>query len=301
MALGNGVMPLDQIASFSPVQRDALSNIATTYAPSQGYMSGAGQMYRQATSSAPGVSGMFGQANDLYGRAGQFLTQGTQQFTPDQFQQGVQSYMNPYTNEVVNNTSQDIARQAAILRTGAGGASGMASNMGAFGSDRQGVVDSTINRDALQQTGNTAGQLRYQGYNDASTNYLNQFNQGNANNLSAAGMAGQMGGALNSAGLQGFGQLGQMAQTGIDLQRGNQENWYRPQTMRLGAGNQIQQQNQSVLDAINGVRSAPTSYLAGAAAPFLGGSNETASKPSTLSQLGGYGQLAGSAISYFGG
>jgi len=122
------------------------------------------------------------------------------------------------------------------------------------------------------------------------------------NNLSAAGMAGQMGGALNSAGLQGFGQLGQMAQTGIDLQRGNQENWYRPQTMRLGAGNQIQQQNQSVLDAINGVRSAPTSYLSAAANPFLSNnSNETASKASGLSQLGSYGQLAGQAISYFGG
>jgi len=282
-----GALPTQQFAGYNPMYQageEALVNTALA---------------------GPGISGTDLAAQmAAYGgvyQPGQITAQQTN-LSMGQGPGSIGSYMNPYTNEVVNNTSQDIARQAAILRTGAGGSSGMASNMGAFGSDRQGVVDSTINRDALQQTGNTAGQLRYQGYNDASTNFLNQFNQGNANNLSAAGMAGQMGGALNSAGLQGFGQLGQMAQTGIDLQRGNQENWYRPQTMRLGAGNQIQQQNQSVLDAINGVRSAPTSYLSAAANPFLSNnSNETASSPSTLSRLGAGGSALGGLLDTING
>jgi len=279
-----GVLPLTQ-ASFNPIQMDALTQIGTTYAPSRGYMQGAADLYNQARNSSPNVSGMFGTAQDLYGRANQFLTNGTQSFTPDQYASGVQGYFNPYENTVVGNASADIARQAAILRSGAGGA---ASGMGAFGSDRQGVVDSMINRDALEQTANMAGQLRYQGWNDASTNFLNQFNQNNANNLSAAGLAGQMGGALNSAGLTGFNSLGNMAMTGTQLQANNMQNWYAPQLMRLQAGNQIQQQNQNVLNAISGAQSAPTTYLAGAAQPFLGGSNETASKPSSLSTLGGY-------------
>lgn len=293
-----GIMPVDQVASLNPTQRGALETIATTYAPGRGYMQGAADIYGQATQSAPPVSGMFGQAQDMYSRAGSYLNQGTQQFTPEQYQQGVQGYFNPYENQVVGNASNDIARQAAILRSGAGGA---ANSMGAFGSDRQGVVDSSINRDALQQTGNMAGQLRYQGYNDASNAYLNQFNQNNQNNLSAAGMAGQMGGALNSAGISGYNSLGQMALTGTQLQADNQKNWYLPQVMRLNAGNQIQAQNQSMLDAYNGSMTQPTSYLAGAASPFLSGQNETASKPSTLSQLAGYAQTAGSLLSGFGG
>lgn len=283
-----GILPINQVASFTPTQQDALTQIATTYAPARGYMQGAADLYGQARNSAPPVNNMFGQAQDFYSRAGQYLNQGTQQFTPEQYTQGVQGFMNPYTNEVVNNASNDIARQAAILRTGAGGTGGMASNFGAFGSDRQGVVDSSINRDALQQTGNVAGQLRYQGFNDASNNYLNQFNQNNANNLSAAGLSGQMGGALNSAGLTGFNSLGNMALTGTQLQANNQQNWYAPQLLRLRAGNQIQQQNQNVLNAINGSQTAPTTYLANAANPFLSGANETASSPSSLSTLGGY-------------
>jgi hypothetical protein len=76
----------------------------------------------------------------------------------------VQKYMNPYENQVVQNTLADIerARQGQISAEGA-----RATAAGAFGGTRQGVTRALVDEAALRNAGNLAAQLRQGGFAQA--------------------------------------------------------------------------------------------------------------------------------------
>jgi hypothetical protein len=76
----------------------------------------------------------------------------------------VQKYMNPYENQVVQNTLADIerARQGQISAEGA-----RATAAGAFGGTRQAVTRSLVDEAALRNAGNLAAQLRQGGFAQA--------------------------------------------------------------------------------------------------------------------------------------
>ena len=76
----------------------------------------------------------------------------------------VQQYMNPYENQVVQNTLADIerARQGQISAEGA-----RATAAGAFGGTRQAVTRSLVDEAALRNAGNLAAQLRQGGFAQA--------------------------------------------------------------------------------------------------------------------------------------
>jgi hypothetical protein len=83
----------------------------------------------------------------------------------------VQQYMNPYENQVVQNTLADIerARQGQISAEGAA-----ATGARAFGGSRQGVTRSLIDEAALRNATNAAAQLRQTGFAQAQNLGLSQ-------------------------------------------------------------------------------------------------------------------------------
>ena len=91
---------------------------------------------------------------------------GARQFAPyAEYNLGmVEKYMNPYENQVVQNTLADIerARQGQISAEGA-----RATAAGAFGGTRQAVTRSLVDEAALRNAGNLAAQLRQGGFAQA--------------------------------------------------------------------------------------------------------------------------------------
>jgi hypothetical protein len=98
---------------------------------------------------------------------------GAKQFAPyAEYNLGmVQQYMNPYENQVVQNTLADIerARQGQISAEGAA-----ATGAKAFGGSRQGVTRSLIDEASLRNAGNLAAQLRQTGFAQAQNLGLSQ-------------------------------------------------------------------------------------------------------------------------------
>lgn len=145
-------------------------------------------------------------------------------------------YMNPYTQQVINTTMQDLESQRQMQQREMGAA---AQRAGAFGGSRHGVTESLTNLGFGQQMANTAAQLRQQGYTQAQ-------------NIAQQDLARQQQASLSNqqAGLQGAqlrlnaaGQLGATSQSAFDMGQ-------RAQQGLSVAGALQQQQQQQLIDAI---------------------------------------------------
>ena len=106
---------------------------------------------------------------------------------------GMSTYMNPYTNEVIGNATNDVNRltQMQQQQNAAG-----AARAGAFGGSRHGLVEATTNSEAQRNLGNLSGDLRMQGFNTAanlSGQDINNRFTGAGGMLSGAGTLGNIG------------------------------------------------------------------------------------------------------------
>lgn len=130
------------------------------------------------------------------------------QFDP----RGVQEFMNPYEDEVVQRTLQDIRREGDIREQGL---QAQAASAGAFGGSRQAVAEQELARNVLDQQGKAAGQLRQAGYGQASQQAQQAFEQAKQREQQLAqayGSLGQSGAQLGLSGAQaGFGMGSQTA------------------------------------------------------------------------------------------
>jgi len=141
-----------------------------------------------------------------YGNANQGLLGAQDYGTGQSFQESVQNFMNPYTDQVVNSTLKDInrARQMADLSTMGG-----AAKSGAFGGSREALMRAENTRNALDQAASTAGELRSQGFNTAAN--LAQQEKLQRLGLTAADLQ-------NVRGYQSAGNLQGQSLTAKDLQ-----------------------------------------------------------------------------------
>ena len=117
----------------------------------------------------------------------------------------VDSFMNPYTQQVIDPVLRDI-EQSRAMQQQANASRALAA--GAFGGDRQGLVDAETNRLAMQQAGDISGRLRQQGFRDAQDASLSSAGvRGRAANL-LAGLGEQQRGMTydDARMLQGVGQ-----------------------------------------------------------------------------------------------
>jgi hypothetical protein len=134
------------------------------------------------------------------------------QKNPATIASGMSTYMNPYTNEVINNTGRDIRRQTQM---GINDLGKTAAGQHAFGGSRLGVAEGAAVGEGSRALGDISSALRSKGfdtaatlagndisnrmsaaqYNQAATNAARNFNATGATNASAANA-----GAINRAG-----------------------------------------------------------------------------------------------------
>ena len=114
-------------------------------------------------------------------------------FDPTSYQQ----FMNPFTEDVIARTQQDIAEKGAQQQLQA---QASAAGQGAFGGSRQAILQGQIAADTMDHQARTGAQLRSAGFQQAQNLAQQQANQA----LRQAQLTGQLG--VSQAGL---GQLGQ--------------------------------------------------------------------------------------------
>ncbi len=116
---------------------------------------------------------------------------------------GIGTYMNPYTQQVIDTSMADLERQRQMQQNQLGA---QASAAGAFGGSRQGIAEAETNRAFAQQGGQLAAQLRQQGFQTA----LGASQQDVANQMQAA-LANQAAGGRAAEFGQQLGFQGQTA------------------------------------------------------------------------------------------
>lgn len=258
-----GVSPVGVVEPFNQYQKDAITRLAQG-APAMGFMQNA--------------QGNIQNANTQYG-------QGAQGMDAQDFNAGIQRYLNPYTQDVVNNSVNQVQQQSDMLRNRI---KEQMAQAGSFGSTAQGVENSQLNKDTLNQIGSLAGNLNYQGFTDAANNTNNQFNADRNRNLQAG---------------QGYQSL---AGTNFAGNTQNQQNFSNNINNLYGAGSAIQNQNQNLLNATQGQIAARQGFpysqlqqIGGLTSPFNSTQSQGAyaGTPNAASSLGGLGMIGSSYLS----
>ena len=185
-----------ELADLSQGQKQAILNAFSGVGAFQPFLQQGSEAVKQGIAGAQGAS-----------------------FDPTSYQQ----FMDPYMEDVIARTQQDIADKG---RQQQNQAQASAVGSGAFGGSRQAVLQGQIAADTMDQQARTGAQLRSAGFQQAQNLAQQQANQ----QLRQAQLAGQLG--VSQAGL---GQLGQ--QMGVqDI------------NTLLGIGGLQQQQDQRALD-----------------------------------------------------
>jgi hypothetical protein len=168
---------------------------------------------------------------------------------PNSIQSGIEGYMNPYTDNVIDRTMGDIDEQRRIALMGN---QANADQAGAFGGSRHGLVDAETNRYAMDTMGDVSAQMRNNAYGQAAglsgQDINNQMNTGFANQ-NAYNQAGQFNAGQNSQGyndafarnMGGAGMLGNLSGQALGMGQSIED-----QQMKSGFAQQAL--NQSVLD-----------------------------------------------------
>lgn len=226
-----------------------------------------------------GVMGQTTQGSGMAGLAGLGALGVAGNQNPQNFQQNVGGYMNPYMQQVLAPQMEELRRQYGISGTQQ---ASQATQAGAFGGSRDAIMAAENQRNMGSQMNQAIGNA----YNNAFNQAQNQYNQGQQTQL--AGLS-----ALNAS-ANTLGQLGQ--------------NQYAQQTGNINLQNQLgtqqQQQQQNVLnqqyqDFLTQKQnpynqlSFMQSMLSGL--PLQSSTQSVYSNPSMLSQVAGLGTAAAGA------
>ena len=275
-------IPERQVAALSPGQQQAI-NLGYTgvgaYAPM--LQAAEGTLGAGAGALEQGIGTALSGAPILMGTMGAYDPR------------SAQAFMDPYMEDVIARTQQDIARQGDIQGQQVRGA---AVRGGAFGGSRQAVAEQELARNVMEQQARTGAQMRSAGFQQAQQQAQNAFQNQMARQQSAAQLFGQLGqgvGALGSSlAKTGLSQaaLGEMAQTGQQ----------RDVNALLSLGGLEQQQAQAGLEAARATdlerQYEPLQRLSFMSDIFRGVpstsstlTSSTAPSPSTTSQIAGLG------------
>jgi hypothetical protein len=228
---GGMEVPEYRVADMTPLQRQAIQMGASglgAYAPF--FQSAANQMGTGAQTLGTGLGTTIQGAQNLAGSIGTFDPGSVSQF------------MNPYTEQVIEQTQKDIGRlgdrQQQALKDRAVAA-------GAFGGGREAIGSAEIGRNILDQQARTGAQLRAQGFQQAMGQAQTAFENQQRRQQQASQIFGGLGKVQAGIGgaQAGLGQA--TAQLGLGLQGAQQ----RDVSNLLGLGGLEQAQQQAGLDA----------------------------------------------------
>jgi len=152
--------------------------------------------------------------------AQQQLAGASAQFDPAAAQGGIASFMDPYTQNVIDAEQSEIARLGEKQKQQARGQQIQA---GAFGGSRGAIQEAEIGRNVLEQQARTGAQLRSQGYQQAAQQAQQAFEQSKGRQLQGAGMSGQLAGQGAQLGMSAQQQAARnaqaLAQSGLSAQQ----------------------------------------------------------------------------------
>jgi hypothetical protein len=153
-----------------------------------------------------------------------------------------QAFMNPYQQQVIDESLRQIQRQGDISRQNL---QAQAVRAGAFGGSREGVQRAELDRGlAAQQNAAILSGLQ-QGYGQSQQQAQSAFEAQQARQQGAAGLFGQFGQGIGSLGTQLSSIGGQQAGLGQLAQQLSQQDT----NFLFNLGQQQQRQSQTVLDA----------------------------------------------------
>lgn len=192
-------------------------------AQQQGFQQGIGSMAAGAMQGAMAVQQPgFAQAQGTLGQGIGSLQGAAQGYDP----RSAQAFMNPYQQQVIDESLRQINRQGAIERQGL---QAQAVRAGAFGGSREGVQRAEMERNLNQTRNQAIVSALQQGYGQAQQQAQTAFEQQQQRQMAqgqnlqnAAGLYGQLAGQQGSLGLQAAGltqNVGQ-AQLGAAGQQG---------------------------------------------------------------------------------
>lgn len=266
------------IPDFLQPAADKFGSLASSYANSS-YTPYTGQRFadfnQDQLNAFDSVRGLQGQAQGVYGDAigmnNEAAQIGRQGLTGEQ----IQGFMNPYQQNVIDIGKRETLRDFQGQLNGIGD---MAANVGAFGGDRMGVLESNAYRDLMQNLSDQQNTGMQQSYNQAVNTGLANNQQMSSTLGNAASNLGQLGAQGMNTQLQGIGAL-------------------------QGIGGQQQAQAQLPLDfnyqqfrEQQNFAPQQLSTLAGAFSPFLGQSSSSTGAQFGPQQSSLQGMLGGAAI-----
>lgn len=171
----------------------------------------------------------FTTSQDYLRRSGEMATGASGAYDPTM----AQAYMNPYQQEVTQNTIKELNRQGAIQQQGL---AAQAVRTGAFGGTREGVQRAELQRNLSDVMARQIAQDYANNYQQAQQAAMQGFESAQQRRMAASGQLGALGsqfGQQAATGTQlrqsGAGLMGQLSQgigslgaqrAGIDLQRG---------------------------------------------------------------------------------
>ena len=156
----------------------------------------------------------------------------TQRFQPTD----TAAFMNPYQQQVIDETLRQINRQGDIARQGL---AAQAVRAGAFGGTREGVQRAELERNLSEQRNNTIANLLSQGYTQAQAQAMASFEQQQMRQMQTGQGIGQLGAQFGQIASQ-QGSLGQQAaqiaaqQAALGVQAGSQLGSLEAQKAQLG-------------------------------------------------------------------
>ena len=196
----------ERVAGMADMETEALSNYMSNNVSNRGIMEQGLEMAQQGAQYAP---------DQIQ----------TQNFTD----MDISGYMNPYIQQVIDNTVSDIERKQM---GSAENIDAQAAKSAAFGGSRQAIQQAENERNYADITAKTIGQLRSQGYEDAAARLqadaarqlqADSYNQaaglrGADLRLRGAAQVGNMAGQLSDADYRAYGIENQYGQTqrGLD-------------------------------------------------------------------------------------
>lgn len=280
---------------FAPVPFNPTQQSALNYA-SQGVTDTGGGYGKKATQAYQDASGALSTIPGYLQQAGQNVQQGVNPITGQEISTGISNFMNPYTQNVVNSAVGDINRNADLQRSNI---SSLTNNAGAYGGQRQALLESELGRNQMLDVGNVSGQLNAAGFQNAANNALSQLQNERQNfltganiNLGQAGQANAQAGQYNNLGNSLMGAK-------LDTKQIQQQQLQN----QFNAGNIMNQYQQGV----NQIPLAQQQYLASILQPLLSTQQgATAANPGFLQRYGtaansiaSAGKTAGEAAAFF--
>ena len=232
----------DTTGQFGAARQDlntGLGSLAT--AQNMAAMSSQANLQPATAAIAQGIGGLT-QAQQLALGSGAANLGGSQRLMAGAAQgydpRAAQNFMDPYRQQVIDETMRQMDRQGAIAGQGL---AAQAVKSGAFGGEREGVQRAEMQRNIMDQKASTIANLLSQGYNQAQANAMATFEQQQQRQMQAGSTVGQQSLQQAQLGQGAAGLYGNLAQNQVAAGQGLGQLGVQQAQLGQGAAGQYMQ------------------------------------------------------------